>query len=170
MVAVRRLIMIPLLLAACATEDEMRIINQMSRPVSLDVLAPQEGLLADCEGSFRTRFCEEEYVQIGVIDISAGEDRFLTISDEIGGQRCTNILWLRIPWLGSVGPVSDPGTMFQLPAAAEIETGIGRYHGVAFPQGAVRIDEIGTADANQAGKPPTCAELGRTPVVPQASP
>jgi hypothetical protein len=170
MALVRRVFLIPLLLAACATEDEMRIINQMNLPVSLDVLAPQEGLLADCEGSFRTRFCQEEYVQIGVIDISAGEDRFLTISDKVGGQRCTNILWLRVPWLGSVGPVSDPGTMFQLPAAAEIETGIGRYHGVAFPQGAVRIDEIGTADANQWTAPPTCGELGRTPVVSLSAP
>ena len=109
-------------------------------------------------------------MQIGVVDISAGEDRFLTISDKVGDQLCTNILWLRIPWLGTVGPVTDPGTMFRLPAVAEIESGVGRYHGVAFPQGAVRIDEIGTADANQWTAPPTCAELGRTPVLPSSAP
>lgn len=154
--------LIPILIAAgCGASDEMRIVNRLDDTASLDVRAPKETLRGDCELDFRKRYCEEEYVQIGNIDIRAGEDRFLTISDPVTDTQCTNVLWLRLKWLGDVGPVADPGITIQLPAVVEIESMAGLVHGVAFPQGTVRIDEVGSADIHQGPAPPTCEALGR---------
>jgi hypothetical protein len=43
-----------------------------------------------------------------------------------------------------------------LPAIVEIEQGAGRFHGVAFPAATVRLDELGSADANQGSAPAAC--------------
>jgi hypothetical protein len=150
------------LMCACG-RDEMHLVSKIEQRASLEVRAPFERLRGGCEQTFRDRFCAGEYEVIGVIDVSAGEDRVLAISDAVGGDRCTNVLWLRLVRLDEVGPVEDPGTLFQLPSDAEIESGPGALHTVAFPQGTVRLDEVGEADANQARAPLTCEEAQRAP-------
>lgn len=145
----------------CGGSDEMRIVSRLDSPIRLDILAPRTDLRGGCDVEFARRYCEEEYENIGVVDIAAGEERFLTISDPVTNEQCTNILWLRIPFLGDVGPIEDPGTTLHLPAVAEIEAGAGRYHSVAFPQATIRIDDVSEGDPNQGLPPPTCAELGR---------
>lgn len=150
------------LLLGCA-QDELSLSSKIDQLASLEVRAPKVELKGGCDLAFRDRFCAEEYEVIGVIDVSAHEDRLLTISDTVNDEQCTNVLWLRLVRLAEVGPVEDPGTMFQLPTDAEIEQGAGALHSVAFPQGTVRIDEIGGADSNQAPPAESCAELGRAP-------
>src|SRR5688572_4407854 len=97
------------LAAACGT-DEMKLTNRLDELVSIEVRAPKENLSGGCDQSFKTRFCADEYVPIGVLDISPREERLITISDTIDDQHCTNVLWMRLLRLGSVGPVEDPGT------------------------------------------------------------
>jgi hypothetical protein len=146
---------------ACGASDEMRLVNRLELPIRLDVLAPRPDLVGGCDIDFRTRFCAEEYIPVGVIDMAPAEDRFLTLSDEVSDERCTHLLWLRLPWLGEVGPVLDPGTLFQLPTVAEVEAGAGALHSVAFPQATIRLDETGPSDLHQGPPPPSCASLGR---------
>lgn len=148
-------------LVGCA-KDELRLTSKIDYASSLEVRAPKATLRGGCDAPFRDRFCAEEYEVIGVIDVSAREDRLLTISDPVNDEQCTNILWLRLVRLGEIGPVEDPGTLLLLPSDAEIEQGAGSLHSVAFPQATVRIDEIGTEDANQSQPPLTCAEANRT--------
>ena len=150
------------LLAGCGS-DEMHLVNRTELKVSLNVLAPRIDLRGGCSESFRRRFCDQEYSTVGVVDVSPGDDRLLTLFDTVSDDRCTNLLWLRVLRLDEVGPVDDRGTVFQLPVTAEIEREPGRYHSVAFPQATLRIDEVGEADDHQGGPPPTCAELGRAP-------
>ncbi len=52
-------------------------------------------------------------------------------------------------------------TVLASPAFVEVERGAGAIHSVAFPQGTVRIDEIGGLDDNQAVAYPI-ATLGGT--------
>jgi hypothetical protein len=146
----------------CA-KDEMHLVSKIEQLASIEVRAPLERLEGGCDRPFRDRFCAEEYEVIGVLDVSGGEDRLITISDTVDDEHCTNVLWLRLVRLDEVGPVDDPGTLLQLPADAEIERGAGALHGVAFPQGTVRIDELGSADENQSRPPVTCEEAGRAP-------
>ncbi len=162
--ALTRLLIATLLAtAACGGADEMRIVNRLEHPASLDIRAPREDLRGHCDVDFRERYCTEEYVQIGTFDVQPSEDRFLTISDPVTDERCTNVLWLRLRWLGDVGPVSDPGITIQLPAVVEIEAKAGLVHAVAFPQGTVRLDEVGSDDVHQGPSPSTCDALGRSP-------
>ncbi len=149
----------PLLLvaaAACGSSDEAMLFNRLELPISLEVRAPQEQLVGGCDKGFAERFCAEQYEVIGVVDVEALTERELIISDATGGDRCTNILWLRLVRLDEVGPVDDPGTLINLPTSVEVERGAGVIHTVAFPQATVRIDEIGGLDANQSGPPPAC--------------
>jgi hypothetical protein len=153
-------------LAACSivfgcANDELRLTSKIDFLASIEVRAPKVSLRGGCDSPFRDRFCADEYEVIGVIDMSPGEDRLLTISDTINDEQCTNVLWLRLVRLGEVGPVEDLGTLIQLPADAEIERGAGALHSVAFPQATVRIDETGGADTNQSQPPLTCLEAGR---------
>jgi hypothetical protein len=161
--ATRALLTMTALFAAACGSDEMKLSNRLDELITIEVRAPKETLTGGCEQSFKTRFCADEYVPIGTLDISPREERTVAISDTIDDQHCTNVLWLRLLRLGSVGPVEDPGTLIQLPTDAEIEQGAGALHSVAFPQATVRIDEVGALDANQAQPPQTCAELGRAP-------
>jgi hypothetical protein len=141
----------------------MILVNRLEQSISLEVGAPDAALRGGCAMPFGGRFCAEEYDVIGVLDVSAGQDRIITISDPVTDEQCTNLLWLRLVFLEDVGPVDDRGTLIQLPADVEVETGAGALHTVAYPQATVRIDEVGTLDANQARPPPPCAELGREP-------
>lgn len=159
LVEIVALALCPIMLG-CA-KDELHLESKIDDLASIEVRAPKVSLQGGCEAPFRDRFCAEEYEVIGVIDVSAHEDRLLTISDAVDDEHCTNVLWLRLVRLGEVGPVEDPGTLFQLPADAEIELGAGALHSVAFPQATVRIDELGGADTNQAQPPLTCMEAGR---------
>lgn len=158
-----------LLATACgAGEGELTLVNTLDQSVGLEVRAPLEALRGGCEQDFRTRFCAEEYEIIGVLDFAGGEARPIVISDSTGGDRCTNVLWLRLVWLGApdeapLGPAKDPGTLVALPAVVEVEEGAGALHAVAFPGRTVRIDQVGGVDARQDRPPPTCAELSRAP-------
>lgn len=145
-----------LLVSACGASDEATLVNRLDLPISLQIRAPQEQLLGGCDKNFATRFCADQYEVIGVVDVEPLEERELVISDSTGGDRCTNILWLRLIRLEEVGPVDDPGTLVQLPAFVHVERGAGAIHSVAFPQGTMRIDEVGGMDVNQAGPPPAC--------------
>lgn len=145
------------LVVGCA-KDEMHLVSEIDELASIEIRAPNAELRGGCETSFRERFCEDQYEVIGVIDVSAGEERLLTISDSVGDDQCTNVLWLRLVRLGEVGPVEDPGTLFQLPAEARIERGAGALHTVAFPSQTVRIDELGAADENQSQPPAACVD------------
>ncbi|MCB9645326.1 MAG: hypothetical protein H6730_01810 [Deltaproteobacteria bacterium] len=158
-----------LLLAACGGgADQLVLMNRLPEAIGLEVRAPDEALRGGCDQDFATRFCADEYAIIGVLDFDGGETRAVTISDATGGDRCTNILWLRLVWLGAPegtpeGPAQDPGALFELPARVEVEEGTGALHGVAFPSKTVRLDEVGSVDAQQAAPPATCATLGRAP-------
>ncbi len=146
-----------LVVAACGGEDQATLINRLELPISVEIRAPQESLVGGCSLGFAERFCAEQYEVIGVIDVGALETRELIISDAIDSEHCTNILWLRLVRLEEVGPVDDPGTLLALPALVEVERGAGAIHSVAFPQGTVRIDELGGMDTNQSGPPSACA-------------
>ena len=157
-----------LLAAACGAQDELVLANRLPEAVGLEVRAPDEALRGGCDEAFQTRFCAEEYTIIGVLDFAGGETRRVTVSDSVGGDRCTNVLWLRLVWLGAPdgtpeGPARDPGALFALPAHVEVEEGVGALHGVAFPRRTARLDEVGGLDTQQAAPPPSCAELGRAP-------
>src|SRR5690349_16327446 len=156
------LIALPLLVVGCG-QDEMHLSSHIEQTASLEVRAPFSRLRGGCNVAFRERFCREEYEVIGVVDLGPGTDRVLALSDPVNDEQCGNVLWLRLLRLDQVGPVDDPGTTFQLPSDAQIERGAGAYHSVAFPQATVRLDELGNADDNQSGPPPTCAELSRLP-------
>lgn len=162
-------IVLALAASACgAAPDEMQLTNRLDLTVGLEVRAPRASLLGGCEQPFATRFCAEEYEIIGVVDVPAQDTRGITIADAVGDDQCTNVLWLRLVWLGApdmmpLGPAADPGTLINLPSNAEIEDGTGALHGVAFPGRTVRIDEVGGADMMQALPPPSCAELERMP-------
>ncbi|MEQ8273806.1 MAG: hypothetical protein RMA76_40100 [Deltaproteobacteria bacterium] len=142
--------------AACGSSDEAMLFNRLELPISLEVRAPQEQLVGGCDKAFAERFCEDQYEVIGVVDVEALSERELIISDATSGDRCTNILWLRLVRLDEVGPVDDAGTLINLPAFVEVERGAGVIHTVAFPQATVRIDEVGGMDVNQSGPPPAC--------------
>lgn len=141
----------------------MHLTNLLEKRVGLEIRAPKAAIRGGCDQDFRKRFCAEEYEVVGVIDLGPLEDRVLAISDDVSEVQCTNVLWFRLVRLDEVGPVDDPGTLIQLPADAEIELGAGVIHSVAFPEGTVRIDEIGGLDANQGPPPLSCAILGREP-------
>lgn len=153
-------------LIGCGSEGEMTLVNTLDTSVGLEVRAPLVDLRGGCNESFATRFCAEEYEIIGVLDFAPAETRPIIISDPVSDDQCTNVLWLRLVWLGApdempLGPAQDPGTLVDLPATIEIEDGHGALHGVAFPGRTVRLDEVGGADLHQARPPQTCAELGR---------
>lgn len=156
-------------LAGCeGSSGDMTLVNRLEQSVGLEVRAPLENLRGGCDEAFRTRFCAEEYEIVGVLDFDGGETRTLALSDDVDDQHCTNVLWLRLVWLGAPdqmpeGPAADPGTLIALPATVEVESGAGALHGVGFPAGTVRLDEVGARDPNQDLPPPTCAELGLAP-------
>jgi hypothetical protein len=147
--------------AGCGAPDELELSNLLDLPVSIELRAPRANLRGGCQVSFATRFCREEFELLAGLDVPPLETRRLTLSDAVDDERCTNVFWMRVVRLGEVGPVEEPGTQVQLPATVEIERGPGAVHTVAFPQATVRLDEAGLEDANQAGPPSTCAELGR---------
>ena len=148
---------------ACGPQPEILLLNRLSEPIELDVYGPKETLRGGCADDFRQRFCKEEFTTLSILRLQAGEERVFTMSDDIDDDQCTNVLWIRLLQVGDVGPVSERGTLLQLPLWAEIEEGPGRYHTAAFPQASLRIDEIGTEDPNQGFAPTSCADLGREP-------
>ncbi len=152
----RTLLSCMMLLSMGCGNDEMELLNRLDQIVTLEVRAPMASLTGGCELPFQTRFCQQQFEQIGVVDVDPQEERVLTLSDDSGPEQCTRMLWLRLVRLGEVGPVNDPGTLIQLPAVAEIEVGAGALHSVAFPQMTVRIDELGALDDNQAMPPLPC--------------
>lgn len=152
----RTLLISMMFLSMGCSNDEMELLNRLNQTVTLEVRAPLATLTGGCELPFESRFCRDQFEQIGVIDIEPEQERFLTLSDGSGADQCTRLLWLRLVRLGEVGPVDDPGTLIQLPAVAEIEVGAGALHSVAFPQMTVRIDELGALDDNQAMPPQPC--------------
>ena len=145
----------------CGPVPEALLLNRLDRSVSIDVYGPIESLTGACEIDFRDRFCEEEFVPLSIIELQEAEQRSFTMSDEITENRCTNVLWLRLISVGNVGPVTEVGTLLQLPTQAEVEVGPGYYHTAAFPGVSLRIDEVGTEDLNQGFAPKKCVELGR---------
>jgi hypothetical protein len=145
----------------CGPQPEVLIVNRLEEPVRLDVYGPKEALTGGCTDDFRERFCKEEFVALSILNLEPSEERIFTMSDDIDEQKCTNVLWIRMLQVGDVGPVSEKGTLLNLPVLAEIEKGAGRYHTAAFPQATLRIDEVGLEDSNQGFAPKTCAELGR---------
>lgn len=146
---------------ACGPVPEALLLNRLDRPVTIDVYGPIESLSGGCEVDFRDRFCEEEFVPLSIIELQEAEQRTFTMSDEITESQCTNVLWLRLLSVGDFGPVTETGTLLQLPTQAEVEIGPGYYHTAAFPGVSLRIDEVGSEDLNQGFAPRKCAELGR---------
>lgn len=158
-----------LALAGCeGSGGQMTLVNRLEQSVGLEVRAPLENLRGGCDQPFRERFCAEEYEIVGVLDFEGGATRTVALSDDVDDEHCTNVLWLRLVWLGAPdvspeGPAADPGTLISLPATVEVEWGAGALHGVGFPSGTVRLDEVGPQDPNQDLPPPTCAALGLAP-------
>ena len=146
---------------ACGPVPEALLLNRLDQPVMIDVYGPLETLSGSCDVDFRERFCEEEFVPLSIVELQEAEQRTFTMSDEITEDNCTNVLWLRLISVGEVGPVTEVGTLLQLPTKAEVEVGPGYYHTAAFPGASLRIDEVGTEDLNQGFAPKKCAELGR---------
>lgn len=152
-----------LLSAAACGSDELRLVNRTEEKATLEFRGPRLELTGGCDQDFRRRFCAEEYEPLGVVEISAADDRVFTIYETVNDEHCTNQIWLRVLSLGDVGPVREPGTLFRLPVIAEIELGAGKIHSAAFPQATIRVDEVGLVDENQGPEPPTCEALGRAP-------
>ncbi len=150
------LLLIAPALAACS-EQTMVLRSVLAQEASLELRAPRLELEGRCEQDFSQRFCADEYETIGVIDIAPGEERRITVSGVTSSDQCTDLVWMRLVRLEEVGPIDDPGTVIQLPAEVELEQGAGQKHTVAFPQGTVRIDELGPEDANQGAHPPGCS-------------
>lgn len=149
-------------LGACAS-DELHLMNRTEQSLTLDLYAPKISIAGGCADDFGARFCAEEYEPIGSLPVHPLEERLLTVYEGSGANRCVNLLWVRVLDFAGTGPVADGGSVFRLPALAEVEIGAGRIHTVAFPEGTIRVDEVGTLDENQRGPPESCAALGRTP-------
>lgn len=147
-----------LCLSACGGE-ELELRSLIDERVTLEIAAPRAELVGDCGASFEARFCRDQLEPVGTVVIRGGDRRVLALDDDLD-RTCGNVLWLRLVRLDDVGPVDDEGTLFELPAEAEIEYGAGALHTVAFPQATVRLDEVGDADARQARPPPACAGDG----------
>lgn len=145
-----------LVAGACGVGEALEIESRIRESATLEVWAPRVEVEVDCAARFESRFCREQLEPVGRVTIRGGQGRALTLRDDFD-ETCTNVLWLRLIRLDDVGPVDDPGTLFELPARAEIEYGAGAEHTVAFPVATVRIDEVGEADANQGGPPSECA-------------
>ena len=149
----------------CESGDALFVVNRLDRTVGIQVRAANDGLRVDCDRPFTERFCADEYVSQGVVDVGPREERTLRLSVEADPRRCAAVVWLRVLWLSAgpgandpeSGPVDDPGTVLQLPADVRIEAGAGAIHGIAFPGITVRIDEIGSLDVNQGPAPPPCS-------------
>ncbi|MFO0723049.1 MAG: hypothetical protein U1E65_04630 [Myxococcota bacterium] len=152
-----------LAIAAGCGSDELRLANKTSQGLTLNLYAPKVSITGGCSEDFGTRFCAEEYEPIGTLPVQPLEERLLTVYEGSGQNRCVNLLWVRVLDFAGTGPVADGGSIFRLPALAEVEAGAGKIHTVAFPEGTIRVDEVGTLDENQRKGPPTCAELGRDP-------
>ena len=108
---------------ACGPQPEILLLNRLSEPVELDVYGPKDELRGGCTDDFRQRFCTEEFTTLSILSLQAGEERVFTMSDDIDDDQCTNVLWIRLLQVGDVGPVSERGTLLQLPLWAEIEEG-----------------------------------------------
>jgi hypothetical protein len=141
---------------ACGAE-ELRLESRIDERATLQLAAPRAGLVGPCDVPFAIRFCRAQFEPVGSVVIRGGDRRTLALEDELD-RTCGNILWVRLVRLDDVGPVADEGALFELPASAEIEYGAGALHAVAFPQGTVRLDEVGDADARQARPPRPCPE------------
>lgn len=163
MLAMRCAVLLLALFFAACGNDELRLVNRLDQALALDLHGPRVDLTGGCDQDFRARFCAEEFVPLGVVNIGNLEDRVITVFDESDDERCTNLLWIRVLSLGEVGPVREPGTLFRLPAVIEVEEGAGKLHSAAFPQATIRVDEVGNLDENQGTEPPACADLGRAP-------
>ena len=150
-------------LAGCERRDRMVLENKLPEVAKVDVMLPMNDLTGDCGTGARERFCAEEYRSVDLIEISPGHSRELVLHDNEARSDCANQVWLRLPFYGDMGPVADPGTLFELPATAEIERNPGALHGVAFPGITIRIDDASSGDISQSRPPPSCDELGRTP-------
>ena len=160
----RRLVLASALLAVAACgSDELQLRNRTSQSLTLNLYGPKVSITGGCNEDFGTRFCAEEYEPIGTLPLHPLEQRLLTVYEGSGQNRCVNLLWIRVLDFAGTGPVADAGSVFRLPALAEVEAGAGKIHTVAFPEATIRVDEVGTLDENQRSSPPTCAELGREP-------
>ena len=144
-------------LAVACGGEELELESRIDEGATLQIAAPEAGLAGACDAPFATRFCREQFVPVGAVTIRGGDRRALALEGDFD-RTCGNILWVRLVRLDDVGPVDDQGTLFELPVRAEIEYGAGALHTVAFPQGTVRLDEIGDADARQARPPPPCVD------------
>lgn len=143
--------------AAACGRDEMEIISLIDQSATLEVLAPVQGIDGDCSRFFANRFCAADFERVGAVEVAPGSTRTLGLSVE-EAERCANILWLRLARLEDVGPVSDAGTQFEVPVELEIEYGAGAIHSAAYPQGTIRLDQVGPSDAQQGEAPPPCPD------------
>jgi hypothetical protein len=143
----------------CGSED-LELESRIEQTARFELSSPREGLAADCDLPLEARYCAEEYEPLGSLQMPPLGRRTLNLD---GADACGALVWFRWVALDQVGPVDDPGTLVQIPALVELEYGAGADHAVAFPQGIVRLDEVGGADQNQSGPPRSCAELGRDP-------
>ena len=138
---------------ACGASEDLRVVSKVEQTARIELRAPTRS--GDCALPVGERFCEADFETLGVVDLPPGDERTLGLREDDLGE-CAQVLWLRVIALNDVGPVEEPGTVFQVPTAADLEYGSGALHTVAFPQGLVRLDEVGPADRNQAPPPAAC--------------
>lgn len=142
-----------LLLSACGSAEDLRLESKIEQTARIELRAPTQS--GNCDTALAVRFCEGDYETLGVVDIPPRGVRTLGLREEDLGE-CAQVLWLRVLALDEVGPIQDPGTVFQVPTDVDLEYGSGALHTAAFPQGIIRLDEVGPADRNQALPPSAC--------------
>lgn len=138
---------------ACGGAEGLELSSKLEQDARIEVLAPRVDASGDCGAALPLRHCAEDYERLSTITVPALSDRVIRLDDS---GACPPALWLRLVALGDVGPVNDPGTLFRLPARVELEYGAGALHSQAFPQGIVRLDEVGAADTAQSSPPARC--------------
>lgn len=139
---------------ACG-QDELRLYSRIEQTALLEIRGPQLELPGNCDVFFGQRFCAEQFESFGAVQMGPNTDRTLGVgASEV--DRCAHVLWIRVVSLEGVGPVDDPGTLFETPVDVDLEYGAGALHSVAYPQGIVRLDQFGPEDAQQSGPPHPC--------------
>ncbi|MCB9653712.1 MAG: hypothetical protein H6729_06240 [Deltaproteobacteria bacterium] len=144
-------------LSACG-DDALVLRSLLDDSVAIEVQALKVGSRAACDQPLNERACQGDYEFVGLVEMGPHQERSLTLSDGEAQDECGRLLWLRLVRFKAGGPVSDPGTVLLLPAEVEVEMGAGALHSVAFAEGTVRIDEVGTLDAHQSGPPVVCTD------------
>ncbi len=141
------------MMAACGS-DTLELTSLLEEQAELLLLLPGEEAQSDCGAEADQRYCAEDFEPLAQFVMEPGARRRIEV--EQAPDDCRPVVFARWLRLGEVGPVVDSGTTFELSADVELEYGAGALHSVAFPQGIVRLDEVGFEDRKQFGPPQPC--------------